>query len=337
LNKKKTIISRSYGKLILAGEHAVVYGKPAIIFPINRFCEVKIISGVGNGLDRSLQIKNKTKDDRGIVKYVVNNFFKEFKIQNPPNLQIEINSNIPLGRGFGSSAAVITALVKSLYLFFVGVDLPVDPQPLLDFCISCENLIHKKSSGADIYACWFGKPIYFQNADGKIKYQIIDFNCSVKSRLPASGGTVPTGYVLIDTGKPEESTGEMVSKIRNSKFEIRNKIEQNINEIGKQTKLTYKKLITTTPPWSNIFTDVSIHQNIDKIENCLEQIGAVSDEVRSFIKDLKKQKISAKICGAGGSSKGSGVVMALNKKTDLLKKICGAYNYDILNIKLQSL
>jgi len=339
------IVSKSYGKIILAGEHSVVYGKPAIIFPIDRFCEVKISVGDDDLLvvphaDRpgglSLRIKNNTEDKHGIANYVINNFFKKFKIINKENLQIEINSNIPIGEGFGSSAAVITALVKALFnYFYVGARFPrpqggeTPPlQKILDFCVSCENLIHKKSSGADIYATWFGKPIYFQNENGKIEYQMIDFRRERLASRRSGSRTFPT-YFLIDTGRPLESTGEMVTKIRNSKFEIR---KRNMKIISEETEKIYKTF--TTSPRSRTISDTSIHQIINKIENCLENLGVVSEEVKNFIHDLNQQKISAKICGAGGYKKGSGVVIAFSDNQKTVKRLCAKYKYSILNVKI---
>lgn len=321
---RKQATGKSYGKLILAGEHAVVYGKPAIIFPINRFCEVKI-SPVANSRDHSLQIVNNKEDKHGIVKYTLKEFFKKFKIENKENLQIKINSGIPVGRGFGSSAAVITALVKGLSKYF---SISVTPSRLLYFCISCENLVHEKSSGADIYAAWFGKPIYFQTQNGKIVYKILDSD-------------FPTNYYLIDTGKPLESTGEMVDIVKRSKVKARPResgkpslFQKNIDLIEIQTKLLYK--ILTTSPQQQLLSDVSIHETIDKIENCLENLGVVSKKVKRFITALNSQKISAKICGAGGESKGAGIVVAFTKNKKAIKTLCSAYKYSVLDVKIQT-
>ncbi len=328
--KRKYIISKSYGKLILAGEHAVIYGAPAVIFPIDKFCEVKItnraVNSPVNNIDKatalSMLVKNNAEDKHQIVSYVVNKFFQEYKINPPNNLEITIASHIPIGRGFGSSAAVITALVKSLSKFFLK-NIDGYEQKLLKFCVFCENLIHKKSSGADIYACWFGKLIYFQNKNGKTQYKAININRAeeLQSFFDKS--------FLIDTGRPIESTGEMVEKVKSLKLKDKSLFKKNIDMINTETEKLFK--ILTSPP--SQLKDVSIHQIVNKLENSLESIGVVSQRVMEFIKKLNSKKSPAKICGAGGFQKGSGIVIAFTKNKKLLKTITKEYNYNVLNIR----
>lgn len=331
--KRKSIVSKSYGKLILAGEHAVLYGAPAVIFPIDKFCEVKITntrfdSSVNNinKATGSMRIKNNIKDKHQIVNYVINNFLQKYKISPPSNnLEIIINSNIPIGHGFGSSAAVITALVKSLSKFFLKKVNSYEQKQLLKFCVLCENLIHKKSSGADIYACWFGKPICFQNKKEKIQFKTLNVNRAKKSQF------FFTKLLLIDTGRPIESTGEMVEKVKSLKLRDQSLFKKNIDKINTETEKLFK-ILTSPPPF---LQDVSIHQIINKLENSLENLGVVSQKVMEFIKELKSQKISAKICGAGGFQKGSGVVIAFGKNKKVLKTIAKEYNYNVLNVNFK--
>ncbi len=317
-------MEKSFGKLILAGEHAVVYGKPALIVPIDEFCEVTIRD---MGENKGIKIINQEEDNHGLAKYVVEKFIREFQISSRKNIEIEINSHIPVGRGFGSSAAVITALVKGLAEFFsVGVDPLVDTSILLDFCITSENLIHKNSSGADIYAAWFGKSLWFRKEGGNLKlFRELE-------ELRGLGELLGDSY-LIDTGKPVESTGEMVqiaAKLKNSRPKF---FEKQINLIEKCT-LSLLQNLTASPMSKSTDYYVSIHEDITQIEKSLEKIGVVSEEVRQFIKDLRVRQIPAKICGAGGLAKGSGVVIALTKDVKTLGEVCHSYNYSILDVKI---
>ncbi len=329
----------------MAGEHSVVYGKPAIILPIDKFSEVKIGEMGEISLPATLRVArragemgemgeirviNTEKDKQGLVKFTVKNFLQEFKIKNPPALQIEINSDIPVGQGFGSSAAVITAMVKGLADFFsVGVDPYVDPSVFLDFCISCENLIHKKSSGADIYACWFGKPLWFRKEGENLKlFREIGKLGELREMWE--------NIFLIDTGRPVESTGEMVAiaaKLKNSRP---NFFERQINKIEKST---IQILNTFT---SNCYHDLDhdsrterlAEESLSKIEKCLEKIGVVSEKTKNFMKDLRVRGIPAKICGAGGCAKGSGVAIVFTEKKQELEEIVKAYKFQTLDVKL---
>src|SRR3989344_3408133 len=90
---EETIVSAP-GKIILCGEHAVVYGYPAIVAAIDRRLMVKVQSGKAN------------KKYTGLLKFALDLLGYDGRV--------EIKSNIPAGSGLGSSAALATALVWAL-------------------------------------------------------------------------------------------------------------------------------------------------------------------------------------------------------------------------------
>ncbi len=118
------------GKTILFGEHAVVYGKPAIAAAVNRRVYVSIkkredlqthvnveelgVSGYLNLDKGSIKIEKGENNREGILKYVLKALRK---INAEDGLEITINIDIPIGAGLGSSAAVTVATIQAAAVF----------------------------------------------------------------------------------------------------------------------------------------------------------------------------------------------------------------------------
>jgi mevalonate kinase len=112
------------GKAILFGEHAVVYGKPAIAMALSKRAQVKVSGRSDEKIDvkiRDLGIRGiiNLKNDniisdshkKGIFKYVLSSVKK---VHCGSGLNICIDVNVPIGGGLGSSAAVTVALIAAV-------------------------------------------------------------------------------------------------------------------------------------------------------------------------------------------------------------------------------
>lgn len=135
---------RVSGKCILLGEHSVVRGHPALVFPLqSRSLELmpsKETNAFSDPLKRTL--------DRAMEMLA---WKKEL-----PSVKVE--STIPMRAGLGSSAALSVAVVR--FLQWQGA-------PITDafsFALELENLFHGKSSGIDVAAVLEGQPIRFQKS-----------------------------------------------------------------------------------------------------------------------------------------------------------------------------
>jgi len=118
------------GKTILFGEHAVVYGKPAIAAAVDRRAYVSIrkredlrthvnveelgVSGFLNLDKGSIEIEKGENNRKGILKYVLRALRK---INAEDGLEVTINIDIPIGAGLGSSAAVTVATIQAAAVF----------------------------------------------------------------------------------------------------------------------------------------------------------------------------------------------------------------------------
>lgn len=160
-NPPKVTISHAHSKLILLGEHAVVYGKPAIAipFPLEVAATVERREGAlalactyYTGPIDSAPIKL-----QGIavcIKETLKHLKRPLK-----GLLIQLHSEIPLGRGLGSSAAIAISIVRGLFAFFKET---LSQKTLTSLVQISEIYAHGNPSGIDIAAASSEVPIWFQ-------------------------------------------------------------------------------------------------------------------------------------------------------------------------------
>lgn len=154
------------GKVILFGEHAVVYGRPAIAVPVTQVgARVTVERGVGGILvqARDLGLSHTMGElpvDEALepVVSLVETTLEYLGVRLPPPLVITITSTIPMARGLGSGAAVSTAMVRGLGEHF-GREL--SPEEVSALVYEAEKFHHGTPSGIDNTVISYGHPIYF--------------------------------------------------------------------------------------------------------------------------------------------------------------------------------
>lgn len=155
------------GKVILFGEHAVVYGRPAIAVPVTQVgAQVSVERGVSGGI--LIQAKDlglshtmgESPVDEALepVVSLVESTLEYLGVHSPPPLVITITSTIPIASGLGSGAAVSTALVRGLSDHF-GREL--SPEEVSALVYEAERFHHGTPSGIDNTVISYGQPIYF--------------------------------------------------------------------------------------------------------------------------------------------------------------------------------
>jgi mevalonate kinase len=152
------------GKIILFGEHAVVYGRPALAVPVTQVhADVEVREGSRSGIwidapDVNLRTElNMLPSDHPIAS-VLHNFLFLWRVSPFPNLEVRISSTIPVASGMGSGAAVTVALTRALAKHF---NHPMAEEEVNAFAYEIEKLHHGTPSGIDNTVITYARPVYF--------------------------------------------------------------------------------------------------------------------------------------------------------------------------------
>jgi mevalonate kinase len=156
--------SSAPGKIILFGEHAVVYGRPALAVPVTHVQATATVSKNSRGgvwieapnINLSSELSRLAPDHP--LAAVVNSVFSTLSIVRPPACTIYLQSTIPVAAGLGSGAAVSVAILRALSAF-LGTPLPDESVNQLAF--EAEKLHHGTPSGIDNSVVTYARPVYF--------------------------------------------------------------------------------------------------------------------------------------------------------------------------------
>lgn len=161
-------IGRAHAKAILLGEHAVVYGAPALALPIPQLTVTASAGWSSHASDSQgdLSYTMTGTPSRALVTQAsdgLRRLIAEFKartgVTGGPHLDVLLDSAIPPGRGLGSSAAGSRAIALALADLF-GRELT--ESTVFDLVQTTENMAHGRASGVDARAVGASAPLLFQ-------------------------------------------------------------------------------------------------------------------------------------------------------------------------------
>ncbi len=156
------------GKVILFGEHAVVYGRPAIAIPVRQVhaqAQVDDLPGEPPGrilieapnVGRQVWLHEAAADDP--LALAVRLALEEIQPKPLPAARIRITSTIPVASGLGSGAAVSIALLRALGAHWKK---PLTNERVSALAFQVEKLHHGTPSGIDNTVIAFEQPVYFR-------------------------------------------------------------------------------------------------------------------------------------------------------------------------------
>ena len=283
------------GKIILFGEHAVVYGKPAIAIPVSGMRATAWSEPGENGItinamDVNKKIKLSTDNNQFSV---LAQSILAITDRHEPNLTINLTSKLPQGSGMGSSAATATAVCRAL-AGHLGVDLAANQ--ISELVFEAEKIVHGTPSGIDNTVVAYEMPVYFvkgQNPEtfepGKL-FRLVIGDTGIEASTKKTVANVKKAWQN-EPGLMEGYFDEIEKITRNGKIAIENGNAEQVGEL------------------------------MDKNHELLNSIG-VGHKILEELVEMAREKgaLGAKLTGGGGG--GNMVALAEDKKTQ--KKICEA-------------
>lgn len=281
-------IASAPGKLILCGEHAVVYSRPAIAIPVGaiRARAAALPGQPGGGLSfdapdlgRSWRLHDAPDDP---LSQLALSALRHLD-QPTPDIQIQISSDIPIASGMGSGAAIATAIVR-LLAHIAGRALAASEISALVY--ESEKRYHGTPSGVDNTVVAYEQPVWFQRRQPSPLIEPI-----------AIGG--PFELLVADTGV-RSATRLPVGAVRERWEAQPAAYEARFDEIGALVAAAREALLRGDP--------AALGPLLTRNQELLSAIGVSSPDLDRLVgAALSAGALGAKLSGAGWG----GVMIAL--------------------------
>jgi mevalonate kinase len=184
-----------YGKIILLGEHAVVYGYPALAAALDRGVTIApVATPAGGPLRLELRVWNvavAADDDHPVARSLA--AVADALGAGRPPLSLIGDAQIPPGAGLGSSAALAVAVARAV---LTHLQRPVELAALTRAAGASEALVHGRPSGVDVALAIAGGVGVFRRSTGLV---------------PLTG--VPPLRVLVGPSGAPRSTAAMIDRV----------------------------------------------------------------------------------------------------------------------------
>lgn len=275
------IFGKAPGKIILFGEHAVVYGQPAIAIPVldvTATARVTPILGASAGKVRvqahDIQLDTMLDDlpEDHPLAASIRATLDEITPYHTPSFTIQLDSTIPIAAGMGSGAAVSVAIIRALSAF-LGQPLP--DERISEMAYEIEKIHHGTPSGIDNTVVTYQKPVYFQQGE------------PLQTLTPSQ----PTYWVIADTGE-KTPTKDTVADVRALHESDPATINAIFNEIGQITRDARRALTSGDINQLGVLMDRNqqLLQNLQVSSPRLEKLIAAAHEAGA---------VGAKLSGGG--------------------------------------
>jgi len=315
------------------GEHAVVYGRPALAAAVDLRLTVRIspgsdgavhldLPGLAHAEDLSWQALRayaravreswheysrtpgperfravRGDDPAHVVKAALGETAEFLGEPEPPGVRVAVRSELPVGSGFGSSAATAVGVVAA-YLAWRSA--PADPERIEHLALEAERRQHGLPSGIDTATVLHGGVLWARKTAGGLETETVEPRSPLLSRLR-----------VYDTGTPPEPTGAVVAAVRGRRDQDPDGHEQLFDRIEAATWRLRSELVREAedPP--------QVVELFQECEACLEELGVVPEPVRAVVRRIEGEGGAAKISGAGSlAGPGAGSLLVYHAEAE---------------------
>jgi diphosphomevalonate decarboxylase len=306
---KKCGIGKACGKIILVGEHSVLYGSAAIAVPVlnsSFYCRTEI-----NNENKIITFQQNIK--KIITKEESESLFKlvsecQKRLKQKDGLTLSFYSKINNRSGMGSSAAMAVSIVRSIYDLY---EKPLDVEELVEIAKISEDVIHGKSSGIDINVIARNEVIYFKQLNNKIILEPLNVKHSLS-------------FLLINT-KKQSSTEKAVKQVAEIYKENKNEFEHKFSRIDEiATKI--KNFLTS----ENNINYFEFNKLLNENHKILKDLGLAAENENKIRKIINQttQSYGYKVTGAGLG--GYNLLFCNIKQYDKIKSDLESENYRVI-------
>ena len=300
-----------HGKIILLGEHSVVYGRHAIAVPAPVNIRTKVQDtedeillmipswGVEYRLDKNPEKRQSFEKPAGLILDQMGLSKKGMKI--------EVFSDIPRGMGLGGSAAIAVSIIKALNNHF---KLALNQDEINQMALESEKIAHGNPSGIDNTMATYGHPLIFRNGDNPL---ISPLNIN------------ETFSILIGFSSTEGLTAKTVGIVRDlwkKSTAVYEKIFDEIDSLALQSIQAIQ---------NNDFELLGQLMNIN--HGLLNTLQVSTPELERLIMIARESgALGAKLTGGGGG----GAVIALCRDIDITKSAIESEGYETLVVEIHN-
>ncbi len=300
------------------GEHAVVYGRPALVAAVDLRLAVQLsdlpsaaptrirlelpdlgfLAGTSWKTIRDYARRARENwesyaerpspegfrvlrgdDPLHVVKAALGEAIESLGEEAPMAGHLRITSNLPIGSGFGSSAATAAGVIAA-YLAWRSA--PLDPERIERLALDVERRQHGLPSGVDTAAVVRGGFLWVRKTGEGLETETLEPRSPLLSRLR-----------VYDTGAPPEPTGAVVAVVRSLRDRERNRHDRLLDRIEEATWGLRAELEREEEDAARV------RELIRECEACLEELGVVPEPVRELVRKIEAAGGAAKISGAG--------------------------------------
>lgn len=303
--------SSACGKIILLGEHAVVYGRSAIALPIplavetvvqpNKSRDVQLVIPRW-GLEQKIRPDN-TQGVSGILYTLI----QELSLKDR-GMTIEVIPHVPRAMGLGGSSALAVAIIRALNSAY---GLTLQDAEINRLAFECEKAAHGTPSGVDNTVATYGQPLVYRRPDqGEPQFDTLAL-------------AEPMDIVIGITGK-ESLTANMVGQVRSAWQAHRQRYETIFDQI--QSLTDAGREAASNGQWQELGEVMNLcHGYLNALQLSTPELEELIHVARSA------GALGAKLTGGGG---GGSMIALCQDNADAISKAVEKAGYRALTIRV---